>query len=94
MILPRPDYDPNILICSGLDNEDLNSVTVMIKDYLNLFKPCYRRSEQKNQVDTFITGLLSDLERKSIEPVTKLQLSFKWIVCDSAFGVDRVFLEA
>jgi len=69
MILARPDYDPNILKACGLDEEDLNSVTEMLEGYLNLFKPCYRRFEQKNQVDTFITGLLSDLERKSIEPV-------------------------
>jgi SRSO17 transposase len=69
MILARPCYDPNILKACGLAQEDLNTVTEMLEDYLNLFKPCYRRSEQKNQVDTFITGLLSDLERKSIEPV-------------------------
>ena len=69
MILARPDYDPHILKACGLAEEDLSVVTKMLEDYLNLFKPCYRRLEQKIQVDTFIIGLLSDLERKSIEPV-------------------------
>jgi SRSO17 transposase len=69
MILAKPDYDPQILSSCGLAEDDLTTVTQMLEQYLDLFKPCYRRLEQKHQVDTFIKGLLSDLERKSIEPV-------------------------
>lgn len=69
MILAKPDYDPQILATCGLAEDNLTTVTRMLEQYLDLFKPCYRRLEQKHQVDTFIKGLLSDLERKSIEPV-------------------------
>ncbi len=69
MMLAKPDYDPQILAACGLAEDDLGTVTQMLEQYLDVFKPCYRRLEQKHQVDTFIKGLLSDLERKSIEPV-------------------------
>lgn len=69
MMLAKPDYDPDILAACGLSEKDVAMVSTMLEQYLQTFKPCYRRLEQKHQVDTFIKGLLSDLDRKSIEPV-------------------------
>jgi SRSO17 transposase len=69
MMIEVPRFDPKIVNTCGLEAEDLQEISPMLTSYLNLFKPCYRRLEQKQMVDTFITGLLSDFERKSIEPI-------------------------
>lgn len=69
MLLSVPDYDPDILKACGLKDTDIPAVAQMLKNYLDLYRPCYTRSDQKRLADTFIKGLLSDLERKSLEPV-------------------------
>ncbi|MBE0448687.1 MAG: IS701 family transposase [Actinobacteria bacterium] len=69
MMLFQPDYDPEILNECGITEDDASAVSDMLQRYLDNYQPCYRRSDQKRLADTFIKGLLSDLERKSIEPV-------------------------
>lgn len=44
-------------------------IPALLEQYLEGYRPSYTRSEQKQAVDTFIKGLLSDLDRKSIEPI-------------------------
>lgn len=69
MMIEVPKFDPKIVNTCGLEAEDLQEISPMLTRYLDIFRICYRRSEQKQMVDTFITGLLSDFERKSIEPI-------------------------
>ncbi len=69
MMLSVPDYDPDILKTCGLTETDIPEVAEMLQTYLETYKPCYKRSDQKRLADTFIKGLLSDLDRKSIEPI-------------------------
>jgi hypothetical protein len=40
-----------------------------LDEYLAYFQECYQRSEQRQHGETFVKGLLSDLDRKSIEPI-------------------------
>lgn len=69
MLLSKPDYDPHILEQCGIDEDDVSVVAGMLEQFLEQYRPSYKRSEQKHLADTFIKGLLSDLERKSIEPI-------------------------
>ena len=69
MMLSIPDYDPHILEDCRIENQDITLIPEILEEYLNSYRTCYRRAEQKHLADTFIKGLLSDLERKSIEPV-------------------------
>ena len=41
----------------------------MLKNYMDRFEGCFRRSEQTFHANVYIKGLLSDLERKSVEPI-------------------------
>lgn len=69
MMLSKPDYDPGILNACGITPDDVSVVTEMLQTYLSIYTPSYKRFTQKDLADTFIKGLLSDLDRKSIEPV-------------------------
>jgi SRSO17 transposase len=96
MMLSTPDYDPHILEACGIQDDDVSMITDMLEAYLDHYGSCYKRSEQKHLADTFIKGLLSDLDRKSIEPVAlrytgdqgvrPLQLFFK----NSTFDDDKM----
>ena len=69
MLLSKPDYDPEILKNCGLSETDITTIAKRLKNHLDAYNPCYKRNDQKRLTDTFIKGLLSDLDRKSIEPI-------------------------
>ena len=41
----------------------------MLKNFMNRFQSCFQRSEQTFHVNVYIKGLLSNLKRKSVEPI-------------------------
>ena len=41
----------------------------MLNDFLDRFRDCYVRSDQREDGEVFVKGLLSNLDRKSIEPI-------------------------
>lgn len=94
MMLAEPDYDPQILESCGIREEDVSHIADLLDTYLNGFASCYKRKEQMKLAELFIKGLLSDLDRKSIEPVAlryageqgvrPLQLFFKNSTYDDA----------
>ncbi len=94
MILSKPDYDPNILKACGLDQADIVTVSKMLDLYLKKYQPCYKRSDQKRLTDTFIKGLLSDLDRKSIEPVALRYSGPKGVRCMQMFFKNATFDDA
>ena len=52
-------------------SNDENSLLLQteLEKYFQNYLPCFRSEPQRKLFRTFITGLLSPLERKSIEPV-------------------------
>ena len=76
MMLQTPDWSRTILQEAGVTEENvacLGKVKVL-DEYLANFSNCYTRSEQENHGDRYVKGFLSDLERKSVEPIA-IQLS-------------------
>ena len=51
------------------DDEDSLLLQSELEKYFQNYLPCFRSEPQRKLFRTFITGLLSPLERKSIEPV-------------------------
>jgi len=64
-----PEYDPQLLEDLGVTAETCDQLNALLENYLNSYQPCYNRTTQKVLVNTIITGMLSDLKRKSIEPI-------------------------
>lgn len=69
MMLHTPDWSPTILQEAGVTEENVACLGKLLDEYLANFSNCYTRSEQENHGDIYVKGLLSDLERKSIEPI-------------------------
>lgn len=69
LMLHEPDWSPDLLNTIGLNVETVEQLGPALDEYLAYFEECYQRSEQRQHGETFVKGLLSDLDRKSIEPI-------------------------
>jgi SRSO17 transposase len=69
MMLHKPDWNPGILAQAGITDEVVGDLGNLLEEYLAIFSSCYARSEQRIHGECFVKGLLSKLERKSIEPI-------------------------
>ncbi len=68
MLARKNAYDQEML--RELDLEDLQAeeITGKLETYLTQYHSCFGNSSQVKYFETFEKGLLSDLERKTIEP--------------------------
>ncbi|KIC76466.1 IS4 family transposase [Neochlamydia sp. TUME1] len=54
-----------------MDLEQLNSIREQLNEWINVFKANLGRSERVHWCRLYISGLILDGERKSIEPMAK-----------------------
>ncbi len=69
MQLAKPDWNPDLLSEVGLAADQVSELGQILNDYLDPFRDCYVRSEQRQNGEALVKGFLSDLDRKSIEPI-------------------------
>jgi SRSO17 transposase len=69
MMLQTMDWSPGILEEAGVTSEAVAGLGAMLGEYLERYSGCFARSEQRGHAACYAKGLLSDLERKSIEPI-------------------------
>lgn len=69
MQLAKPDWNPTLLDEIGLGAEKVPKLGDMLNNFLDPFRKCYVRSDQREDGEVFVKGLLSNLKRKSIEPI-------------------------
>lgn len=69
MINGVPMWYPSVLDTMGLENINMETVPKLLAEHLATFTPYLGRSEQKKHFITLVQGHLSDLDRKSNEPV-------------------------
>jgi len=69
MQLAIPDWNPTLLDDVGLGADRVSELGDMLNDFLDPFRDCYKRSEQRENGEALVKGFLSDLDRKSIEPI-------------------------
>ncbi|WP_312284031.1 IS701 family transposase [Candidatus Igneacidithiobacillus taiwanensis] len=69
MMLGQPDWSPDLLERIGLDTSAVEQLLTLLDDYLAYFQECYQRCEQRHHGEVYVKGLLSNLDRKSIEPI-------------------------
>ena len=60
-----------------LKQEDLAAVLGELENYHQIYRPLFQRREQRENAALYLRGLLSRLERKSVEPMV-LQLVGGW----------------
>lgn len=52
-----------------LEPDDLKSVIAELDNYHAIYSPLFRRREQRENAHVYLRGLLSSLDRKSVEPI-------------------------
>jgi len=69
MMLQTPDWNPDILEEAGITPENVSKIADTLLDYFSQYRECFGREGQYKHGLCYIKGLLSDLDRKSIEPI-------------------------
>ena len=69
MQLAIPDWNPTLLDDAGLSADQVGELGHLLDDFLDPFRDCYVRSDQRDDGEALVKGLLSNLDRKSIEPI-------------------------
>jgi SRSO17 transposase len=69
MMLSMPDWTPTLFEQLGLTAEEIQNLGADLFGYLDNFRDCFSRDCQQKHFCVYIRGLLSNLERKSIEPI-------------------------
>jgi len=69
MMLQTPDWNPAILEEAGITPENVGKIADLLLDHIGLYRECFGREKQFVHAACYIKGLLSDLERKSVEPI-------------------------
>lgn len=53
----------------NLTPQDITNLVDELRDYHAIYSPLFQRREQRDWAQTYLHGLLLDLERKSVEPI-------------------------
>ena len=69
MQLAKADWHPELLDEVGLNAGQIPILGSILHDFLDPYRECYQRNDQQRNGEIFIKGVLSDLDRKSIEPI-------------------------
>ena len=69
MMLSIPDWSPDLFAEIGVNEQSIAGLGLLLDEYMGIFSSCYSRKDQQENGETYIKGLLSDLNRKSIEPI-------------------------
>lgn len=68
MQLQKNDWYPELLEEAKI-KDAVDQLPEMLKNHMERFQSCFNRSEQEFNGNIYVRGLLSNLERKSIEPI-------------------------
>ena len=88
MILSRPDWHSELFEEVGLNEDTVLEIGDYFITFLDHFEDSFSRQAQKRNAEVYIKGLLSDLERKSIEPIALEYLDPKGVRTLQQFLVD------
>lgn len=62
-------WDPNIAEAMGLTPEAVSSLNYMLYEFHENFDDCFTYQTHREHSLTYLKGLLSDMKRKSLEPI-------------------------
>ena len=69
MMLDIADWSPGLFPEAEMNEQSVAGLGELLNQYMGEYESCYGRKDQQDNGETYIKGLLSDLDRKSIEPI-------------------------
>jgi SRSO17 transposase len=94
MMLSKLDWSPNLFAEVGLNEESVAALVRLLSEYLDYYGPCFSRSAQQRNAETYVKGLLSDLDRKSVEPIALRYMDEKGVRTMQQFQRDAPWDDA
>jgi SRSO17 transposase len=94
MMLSKPDWSKDLFAEAGLNEESVAALGSRLGDYLDYYGACFPWSAQQRNAETYIKGLLSDLDRKSVEPIALRYLDEKAVRTLQQFQKDAPWDDA
>lgn len=69
MLLNSECYDAKMVKAMDLNSIKSAEITEMLDKYISEYSDCLRNKSQRKYFSTAVKGLLSDLDRKTVEPI-------------------------
>lgn len=69
MLLSKYDWHPGLFEEADLTDENIKELAEKLVEYHQYFDPCFNRPAQAKYGLVYLQGLMSDLEKKSAEPI-------------------------
>ena len=69
MLAHQTDWHPDILAENGITEEQVSELTDLLLEFHETFRPAFQRAKQRLYGSALLKGLLSDLDRKCLEPI-------------------------
>jgi SRSO17 transposase len=69
MMIEKPGYDPELIDWSEIDEAMREDIAEQLVEFHGLFADCFPRAQGRLLGLAYLRGLVSDLPRKSIEPI-------------------------
>ena len=87
----------DLLADATVSTDDVRDCRAYLTRFLKRFLPLFRRSEPRGHLAAFVRGLLSGLERKSVEPIARQagipRKNLQMFVGQGAWNDDAVMAE-
>ena len=77
MIIYEQDWSPKLFAEVGLHTKAVRTLGTLLGKYMDYYAPCFSWAAQQRNAETYVKGLMSDLERKSVEPIALRYLDAK-----------------
>ncbi|MDR2571740.1 MAG: IS701 family transposase [Oscillospiraceae bacterium] len=69
LVLQGHEWSPKLMEQAGMTADEIENLANHLLDYNDYYSDCYIHINQKIFGVTYLTGLMSNLERKSVEPI-------------------------
>ena len=77
LLASKHSYDKQMLLEMDINQITELEIKTMFSEYVKSYTGCFQNASQQRYFETFETGLLSDLDRKSIEPIALTYMNEK-----------------
>jgi len=89
LVLQNHEWNPEIMKEAGITVDEIGKLAELLRDYHNYYKDCYTYKIQAVFGETYLMGLMSNLERKSAEPI-----ALQYLGENDVRGLQRFFKDS
>jgi len=85
MMIQEVGYDPDLIDWAEIEEEMVGQLADELVSFHELFRDCFRRSEQRLLSESYLSGLLSDIPHKTAEKIALTFLGTEAVRCQQNF---------